>query len=567
MKRVLPGTKSKKAIPAIQSAAKRSSAKTKVKSPKPLAAKSSATRKIKSAAAKTVVAKSKLARKKFAKLKVAAKLSKIVRKSAAPKRIVAAKPKRRVVVKRKVAKRVSTRVKQVRVEEISTAPISVFARPQPPVRAGSVREISRKTKLPPTSEAKTKVRSRSLRVVGAPATPTETAPTLLKVTRTIAPKRSRRFAARSEFPLPAFLLEGDESPHPASGSGEKFALGPTPPLDHFDEAKAPLPESYGTGRLFLTARDPHWLYAHWDFTMQEQFRYNAQSVDRHMVLRLHDFEKSGQHISEIHVHPESRHWFTHVEEAGKRYFVEIGYYRSGRKWKSLATSEPRCTPPDNVSIDATIEFATIPLELPFETMLALLKESDAPDLPLAHGIDQIRAQARDHFPQTERADDWTPAQEAALAELSATSRAGTAQPSSGEFSSEKIWPEFQFDSEADDVGGNDASSSYVSSFFGGPPQPDFWFNVNAELIVYGATEPNATVTFAGKQIPLRADGSFRFHFALPDGQYEMPVTAISADGTDGRAAELRFSRATEIRGDVAAAPTEPALESPPTPDV
>jgi hypothetical protein len=85
----------------------------------------------------------------------------------------------------------------------------------------------------------------------------------------------------------------------------------------------------------------------------------------------------------------------------------------------------------------------------------------------------------------------------------------------------------------------------VSSFFGGAEQKDFWFNVNAELIVYGATDPNATVTFAGKKIPLRADGSFRFHFALPDGQYELPVTAVSADGTDGRAAELKFSRRTE----------------------
>ena len=87
----------------------------------------------------------------------------------------------------------------------------------------------------------------------------------------------------------------------------------------------------------------------------------------------------------------------------------------------------------------------------------------------------------------------------------------------------------------------------------------FWFNVNAELIVYGATEPSATVAIAGRTIRLRSDGSFSYRFALPDGQYEMPIVAVSADKTDGRAAELKFSRETEYRGDVGAHPQDPAL--------
>ena len=88
----------------------------------------------------------------------------------------------------------------------------------------------------------------------------------------------------------------------------------------------------------------------------------------------------------------------------------------------------------------------------------------------------------------------------------------------------------------------------------------FWFNVNAELIVYGATEPDATVSIGGRKIKLRPDGSFSYRFALPDGDYEMPVVAISADETDGRAAELKFSRGTEYRGDVGAHPQDPSLQ-------
>src|ERR1044072_4775116 len=67
----------------------------------------------------------------------------------------------------------------------------------------------------------------------------------------------------------------------------------------------------------------------------------------------------------------------------------------------------------------------------------------------------------------------------------------------------------------------------------GAREKGFWFNVNAELIVYGATEKDATVSIGGRKIKLRADGSFTYRFALPAGNYEMPVVAISADQTDG----------------------------------
>jgi hypothetical protein len=94
----------------------------------------------------------------------------------------------------------------------------------------------------------------------------------------------------------------------------------------------------------------------------------------------------------------------------------------------------------------------------------------------------------------------------------------------------------------------------------GAREKSFWFNVNAELIVYGATEPDASVSIAGRRIKLRPDGSFSYRFALPDGNYEMPAVAISADGTDGRAAQLKFSRDTEYRGEVGAHPQDPSLQ-------
>jgi hypothetical protein len=94
------------------------------------------------------------------------------------------------------------------------------------------------------------------------------------------------------------------------------------------------------------------------------------------------------------------------------------------------------------------------------------------------------------------------------------------------------------------------------------PRKGFWFNVNAELIIYGATEPDARVTIGGRPVKLRPDGSFSYRFALPDGYYELPAQATSADQTDSRRAELRFSRQTAYSGDVGAHPQDKALRLP-----
>src|ERR1017187_9408338 len=120
--------------------------------------------------------------------------------------------------------------------------------------------------------------------------------------------------------------------------------------------------------------------------------------------------------------------------------------------------------------------------------------------------------------------------------------------------------------EISSLGASQYGVSSLSSPFGGMAVPkNFWFNVNAELIIYGATEPDAKVTLGGHEIKLRSDGTFSFLFALPDEKYDLPAVAVSANGTDGRAAELKFSRATEYLGDVGATPQDPALE-PPLPD-
>jgi hypothetical protein len=93
------------------------------------------------------------------------------------------------------------------------------------------------------------------------------------------------------------------------------------------------------------------------------------------------------------------------------------------------------------------------------------------------------------------------------------------------------------------------------------PPAGFWFNVNAELVIYGATEPGASVTLGGRSVQLRPDGTFSCRFALPDGEHSITASAMSAQG-DLRQAELQFNRRTDYRSETGAAPTDPSLKPP-----
>ena len=80
------------------------------------------------------------------------------------------------------------------------------------------------------------------------------------------------------------------------------------------------------------------------------------------------------------------------------------------------------------------------------------------------------------------------------------------------------------------------------------PQPrKFWLVADAELIVYGATEPDATVYVDGEPIVLNSDGTFRFHVSFQDGQLKFPIVAVAADGEQNRSVRMDFERITSNR--------------------
>ena len=372
--------------------------------------------------------------------------------------------------------------------------------------------------------------------------------------------------------IPPILLEGDEpSLPPISGPGERYALGPVPPggLEHSPEP-TDLPEAYGTQQLLLTARDPHWLYAHWDFTREQLKRYNSRSVDRHLVLRIYKNDVAGEPHREIHVHPESRNWFAHVGLGGTRFVAELGYYRPSDQWVRVAASGSTMTPPDTMSDDLSVWFETLPVDMRLEELVRLVKAAVRENVPLMEAIQQLRATGFPGLPDLESANAgrWTPEQELALAHIVSMDAVRRVWMGSLEIT-ELIRRQFlqELSSQAaarlGEMGSwSGAVSSFSSPYGGVERSKGFWFNVNAELIIYGATEADATVTIGGRTIRLRPDGSFSYRFSLPDGKYDLPAIATSADGTDSRSAELKFARDTQFRGDVKAHPQDAALKPP-----
>ena len=75
---------------------------------------------------------------------------------------------------------------------------------------------------------------------------------------------------------------------------------------------------------------------------------------------------------------------------------------------------------------------------------------------------------------------------------------------------------------------------------------DFLFNVDAEMILFGSTKPDARVTLGGDPVKIRPDGSFTVRLSMPDKRQVLPVVASSADGVEQRTIVIAIERNTKV---------------------
>jgi hypothetical protein len=506
--------------------------------------------------------------------------------TAAPAAEAPAKPKR-------VAK-TATEVRRPSASKPAPAP----AGDAPEAPAKIVRTAKTATEAQPQAAAKPELATKVKR-------PARVAATAMKSKRPVAPRRLRH----AKLEIPPILLAGDAASQAGvSGPGQRYALGPGTPPAHAGplEERGELPESYGTARLWLAARDPQWLFAHWDLTAAQQREYNAESDDGHLIIRVFEKEILGEPVVTQHVHPESRNWFIHVGRGGTKFVAQLGYFDRKERWQTIAVSAATVTPPDNLSDDTSADFATLPVEVPFDQLVEMVKTVVTQSVPLMEALAQLRELGHPNLPTADTfappraeldvrakkssapsetagpapAPVWTPAQAKALAEvvtMDEVRRVWIGSLEITELVRRQLVKELSEQAAAQLAAGQGAlgpgSPSSPFGALGSLPGPiaggeqarGFWFNVNAELIIYGATEPDATVTIGGRQIRLRPDGTFSYRFALPDGTFDLPAIATNAAGDDSRAAELRFRRQTAYLGDVGRHPQDASLK-PPTPD-
>ena len=376
--------------------------------------------------------------------------------------------------------------------------------------------------------------------------------------------------AKGSFHIPPILLQGDKPPAEPAIPPRELPQAPKAAEARREPESPQLPEAYGTERLLLTARDPHCLYAHWDFTAAQQEKHAKSSAHRHLVLRVQPSEPVGQPMTELHLHPDVRHCFVPVDAPGS-YTAELGYYQPGQEWKPIARSEPANAPGATPSRQEAIRFAALapapPLfpegfrtrrsgaEFRFSQVGSAVQETRAADEDIQRGA---HAGGRAKYAEV-AAPPWSPIQQRTLSRLLAEGQQLISSAALPQARAE----EFAHPAEVSSLAPLEGAG--VSSPLGAeaPGRKAFWFNVNAELVVYGATEPGAQVTLGGRRVALRPDGTFSFRFALPDGSYTVPLAATAVHG-EVRQVELIFARATEHGGGVGVQPQDPALETPAT---
>ncbi len=262
-----------------------------------------------------------------------------------------------------------------------------------------------------------------------------------------------------------------------------------------------LPAAYGRDRLVINPRDPYWIFSYWEVTPGTYDTLRGRLGDdfykAKKVLRIYDvsnivFNSHNAHkYFDIEVGPDALNWYIHVQEAGRSWCVDLGLRLPNGEFITILRSNVISTPLDGPS-RITDEEWMVPEEL-FARLYGM-----------GFGFGQSSPVGK----------TW---QERIRRELF-----------SGILSSP----------------GLSSSGSPVKVPQRGKKRK-FWMVVNTELILYGATEPDAKVTVQGVPVKLRPDGTFSLRFSLPDGTQVLPVRGVSADGEEERTVTPVVSRETK----------------------
>jgi len=337
-----------------------------------------------------------------------------------------------------------------------------------------------------------------------------------------------------------------------------------------------LPETYGENSIFLIARDPKWLFVYWDIAWNNFATFDMKNGERKVFLKV--LHSDGGAESTIEINTEARNWYIPVTQAATAYYVEIGYYNKKGKWTVIATSGEATTPADSMAPEHDVDFATVPMHLTFQRLLDIVKAAMSEGESLIGALSRLQGEGRKLAFAAGKTPDWTEQQRDLLIALLGSNivdRVGLGSAEIDQLLRKELQQRLNTESASEIVTkglwGPGVSSLFSGIGLWGPEstslfsgvgaswsaQPfsqkksrEFFMHVNAEVIFYGGTHPDAKVTIDGQEITLNPDGSFRYHFKFPDGDYDIPIVALSPDKVEERSATISFRRATTRKGDV-----------------
>lgn len=264
----------------------------------------------------------------------------------------------------------------------------------------------------------------------------------------------------------------------------------------------PLPEEYGTTMAALLPRDPEWMYAYWEIAPDSKARISREHGQdvfekARTVLRVYGLGPArGRDHFDIPVAPEAKSWYIRAEDGVRDYYCELGLALPDGRFVGIVKTNTVRLPAGRVSDVMDEKWMSVSPD--FEKLLQLSgveyigKGSGEVARSLAQRWEMLRA-------VFSRAASW-------------------------------------------------GVSSLAQHARGKAEEKNFRLAADCELILYGATEPDASVTVSGRKVKLNPDGTFSMRFALPDGDVVLPIKAMSKDETDLRWLKIRVMRATE-KGD------------------
>ena len=332
--------------------------------------------------------------------------------------------------------------------------------------------------------------------------------------------------------------------------GAKFEIGQQEDLMEtlasVDEDLGELPDGYGESRIMLLPRDPQWAYAYWDIpnTHKEELRRQG---GQQLALRIYDvtdvdLDRQAPHSVQEYLCDEmAREWYLPIPVSDRDYVADIGYRCADGRWLVLARSASVSIPPVYPSDWIEDAFVTVNWDdnLEGKTVYNLVPPAKKQAMSAANGgVAQGNDRLYDAvFGMTQNTESMR----------MAGSLFGSMQQTPESAVSSYVFPSGAGMWAVPTASGQNMSGAGFSGDFAGARPRQFWLVADAELIVYGATEPDATVTVGDRQIKLNSDGTFRFQMSFQDGVIDYPIKAVAADGEQTRSIHMNFERETPSR--------------------